>query len=54
MRTSRPALASEDSSAGGGSDREGGPLHNSIDRIDSGGVHVDVIIIESSSSSSSS
>ena len=36
MLTSKPALAREDSSVGGGRDREGGPLHNSIDRIDSG------------------
>ena len=33
--TSRPALAQDDSSAGGGREREGGPLHSSIDRIDS-------------------
>ena len=33
-------LTREDSSAGGGREREGGPLHNSIERIDSGQVRL--------------
>ena len=38
--TSRPALAREASSVGGGRDKEGGPLHSSIDKIDSGEGYV--------------